>query len=160
MTWAYVVGAGDENRTRTISLGSCTVPAAQGADLATLGAGSTRGRPLITLADGTAISRRSAVQRVLVLPSHLARSPLVLHDVLVAHAVRRDPLVCAVHRVTLQHVGRLARRREQRVSGDAQVAVSRDEAERVTEVAPVLELRRAYETRRDATSSGWQLTTT
>src|ERR1039457_1011579 len=36
LAWAFVMRAGDENRTRTISLGSAAVTAARGADLASL----------------------------------------------------------------------------------------------------------------------------
>jgi hypothetical protein len=43
-------GAGDENRTRTISSGSRTVIAVRGADLVSLTAPSDRGCPLVTLA--------------------------------------------------------------------------------------------------------------
>jgi hypothetical protein len=52
-------GAGDGNRTRTVSLGSGTVPAARGADLLTVETRSTRDWPLITLVNGTLMARRS-----------------------------------------------------------------------------------------------------
>jgi hypothetical protein len=52
-------GAGDENRTRTISLGSSAVTAARGADQASLAVPSDRGWPLVTLVNGTLMARRS-----------------------------------------------------------------------------------------------------
>ena len=54
-----VAGAGDENRTRTISLGSSAVTAARGADQALLVVPSDPGCPLVTLANGTLMARRS-----------------------------------------------------------------------------------------------------
>ena len=51
-------GAGDENRTRTISLGSGAVTAAEGPDLLVLVVHSSRDCPLITLANGTLMARR------------------------------------------------------------------------------------------------------
>jgi hypothetical protein len=52
LTWT-LSGAGDENRTRTISLGSSAVTAPRGADLAFLAVPSDRGCPLVTLVNGT-----------------------------------------------------------------------------------------------------------
>jgi hypothetical protein len=46
-------GAGDENRTRTISLGSGAVTAASGLDLRVQVSAGGRGCPLVTLANGT-----------------------------------------------------------------------------------------------------------
>jgi hypothetical protein len=43
LAWEYVLGAGDENRTRTISLGSRAVPPGYGPDLVTRGVSSSRG---------------------------------------------------------------------------------------------------------------------
>ncbi len=51
------VRAGDENRTRTISLGSAAATAARGADLASLAVLSDRSCPLITLANGPLMAR-------------------------------------------------------------------------------------------------------
>jgi hypothetical protein len=54
-----LLGAGDGNRTRTVSLGSGTVTADVDPDLAVLAAAWTdRGEPLITLANGTIMARR------------------------------------------------------------------------------------------------------
>ena len=57
LTWAIACGAGDENRTRTMSLGSRAVTAAWCAELATLMIPSSRGCPLVTLANGTLMAR-------------------------------------------------------------------------------------------------------
>ncbi len=43
LAWAYLSGAGDGNRTRTVSLGSGAVTAARGADLPSLAVMSDRG---------------------------------------------------------------------------------------------------------------------
>jgi hypothetical protein len=59
LTWAIACGAGDENRTRTISLGSGAITAARGADLAYLQVPSDRGCPLVTLVNGTLMARPS-----------------------------------------------------------------------------------------------------
>jgi hypothetical protein len=53
-------GAGDENRTRTISLGSRAVTAAKAADLPVLVVRSSRDCPLVTLANGTLMAQRSS----------------------------------------------------------------------------------------------------
>src|SRR6266568_4384396 len=54
-------GAGDENRTRTISLGSGAITAASGVDLRTPVAASGRGCPLITLLNGPLMARPCCV---------------------------------------------------------------------------------------------------
>ena len=55
---AFVRGAGDENRTRTISLGSSAVTAARCAEQASLAVPSDPGWPLVTPANGTLMARR------------------------------------------------------------------------------------------------------
>ena len=55
LTWAFAVGASDENRTRTISLGSGAATATRRADLAVRPVPSDRDCPLVTLANGPAI---------------------------------------------------------------------------------------------------------
>jgi hypothetical protein len=62
LTWAYCLGAGDENRTRTISLGICPVGAAKPPDLG--GGVSTNDRPLITGINGPLMARRCPVAEV------------------------------------------------------------------------------------------------
>jgi hypothetical protein len=53
------VGAGDENRTRTISLGSGAITAASGTDLHVQVSASGRGYLLVTLANGPLMAQRS-----------------------------------------------------------------------------------------------------
>jgi hypothetical protein len=80
------VGAGDENRTRTISLGSTATTAANGLDLPVQMSASGRGYPLVTLANGPLMARRSCtdpqhtgvartVVRALLLPRHPRNCP-------------------------------------------------------------------------------------
>jgi hypothetical protein len=59
LTCKNVAGAGDENRTRTISLGSSAVTAARDADLVTVAVPSDRGCPLVTLVNSPLMARRS-----------------------------------------------------------------------------------------------------
>jgi hypothetical protein len=54
---AYVAGARDENRTRTISLGSRPIHAATAADLPGRVTAGVRDCPLVTLANCTLIAR-------------------------------------------------------------------------------------------------------
>ena len=61
LAWAFGRGAGDENRTRTISLGSVAVTAARGADQPGWLARGGRGCPLVTLVNGTLMARRSKI---------------------------------------------------------------------------------------------------
>jgi hypothetical protein len=61
------MGAGDENRTRTISLGSAAVTAASGADLPVQVPARDRDCPLVTLANGPLMARRSCSG----LPTHV-----------------------------------------------------------------------------------------
>ena len=57
LAWEYMLGAGDENRTRTISLGSAAVTAARGADRVAVPVPSDRGCPLVTLVNGPLMAR-------------------------------------------------------------------------------------------------------
>ena len=63
LTCKEAPGAGDENRTRTISLGSAAVTAARGVDQASLAVPSDPGCPLITLANGPLMAQRSLAAR-------------------------------------------------------------------------------------------------
>jgi len=53
----FLIGAGDENRTRTISLGIGPIRAAKVADQPGRGTASTRDRPLVTVTSCTLIAR-------------------------------------------------------------------------------------------------------
>jgi len=55
----FLVGAGDGNRTRTISLGICPVTAARALDLGIRVPASDRGYPSFTETNGTLMARRS-----------------------------------------------------------------------------------------------------
>jgi hypothetical protein len=58
LAWAFVVGAGDGNRTRAVSLGIKPIPAVTAPDLASARTASDRECPLITAANCTLIARR------------------------------------------------------------------------------------------------------
>src|SRR5437660_460789 len=55
----FLIGAGDENRTRTISLGICTIHAPTRPDLRIVLSASDREIPLFTGANGPLMARRS-----------------------------------------------------------------------------------------------------
>jgi hypothetical protein len=57
LNWALALGAGDENRTRTISLGICTIRAVARPDLRSEVSASDRERPLLTGVNGTPMAR-------------------------------------------------------------------------------------------------------
>ena len=89
-------GAGDENRTRTISLGSAAVTAARDADLVFLAAVSDPGCPLVTLVNGPLMARRRG---------HIERRPSVFRPDISPVAAKRAsvlgywrPLALAVGR--------------------------------------------------------------
>jgi hypothetical protein len=110
-----VTRAGDENRTRTISLGSGAVTTAEGTDLLILVASSSRDCPLVTLANGTLMARRSCATRQpreRFSPLHLPRPPRSC-----------QPLAVAV-------VSRLAKRPRQRLGLDAATQPRSSEARR------------------------------
>jgi hypothetical protein len=67
-------GAGDENRTRTISLGSAVNAPGYGADLPTLVRRTIRGSPLITLVNGPLMAQGHAQE-----PVRSSRSPATGH---------------------------------------------------------------------------------
>jgi hypothetical protein len=89
-----LLGAGDENRTRTISLGSGPVTAARGADQASLAVPSDPGCPLVTLANGTLMARRTCSI------AELRQEFEVLHvgeDAIVRHEGNLEPDRCRSH---------------------------------------------------------------
>ena len=57
LTWAFAVGAGDGNRTRTISLGTCAIRAVSWPDLRGGLSVSDRGGPLFTGVNGPLMAR-------------------------------------------------------------------------------------------------------
>jgi hypothetical protein len=59
-TWRFTFGAGDGNRTRTISLGICAVRACIGLDLRGRQSVSALERPLVTGVNGPLMARRSS----------------------------------------------------------------------------------------------------
>jgi hypothetical protein len=61
-------GAGDENRTRTVSLGICAVTAPTWPDLRRGVSMSDRQRPLVTGVNGTLMARRTVVRPALMSP--------------------------------------------------------------------------------------------
>ena len=60
LTWAFVGGAGDGNRTRTVSLGICAIRALMASDLRDGLSMSDRERPFLTGVNGTLMARRSS----------------------------------------------------------------------------------------------------
>src|ERR1700683_2684881 len=82
---AFRGGAGDENRTRTISLGSGAITAAHGADLREKVAARDRGCPLVTLANGPLMAQRSCTD---------LRQPGAVRAALSALLLPRPPRSC------------------------------------------------------------------
>ena len=73
---AFSLGAGDGNRTRTISLGICAIRAAVRLDLRCRVSASDRDRPLVTGVNGPLMARRTVVRPTLVAASW--SSPVLL----------------------------------------------------------------------------------
>src|SRR5216683_2232966 len=91
---ALVCGAGDENRTRTISLGSSAVTAARGADQASLAVPSDPGCSLVTLANGTLMARRTCSIAELRQEFEVFH---VVEDAIVRHEGNLEPDRCRSH---------------------------------------------------------------
>ena len=68
LTWAFVGGAGDGNRTRTVSLGICTARRRTRSDLRRGGSVIDRETPFVTGVNGTLMARRSCARPALTPP--------------------------------------------------------------------------------------------